>query len=438
MSTYDRSLTRVGIIILNRDSSFLVVAGADITTWSRANSEHSQFFMVATPEKGGAAAEEQTAAEQTAMPIKPIVFDIPAATTAEDALNAKVAERRQEHENRAKRFGVSPAKVDVKTVLGSRRAATRQGFATGFDVTSKEEEERRQKRTERFGVVPAAAAGSDEETPVAATALERRREAVPGEEVRENALHVFGVDDLETAEIMRYFTAYGPSWVEWLNDSSCNVAFEDEHSVKRILRFCAVEEPTTAPAGDAMGDDDGDGRSAPIAADDAVRDDRLEWREAKPVQGGAKLGQSRRFVIWMRVATEKDVRPERPNPRSRWARTIARDERNEPRGRRRRGRRDVSRDSVDSRASRDSGYSHDSYRSYDRDDEPRRSRRRGRHDDMRDKDEDGYEPRRRRRHNRHRGRRSALDGVAESRVGKPERASGKARTIDIDKPLSSK
>lgn len=386
--------------------------------------------MVTTPEKPGTPAEEPNAADKPSNVFQPIVFDIPSAATAEDLLHAQVAERREEHEKRAKRFGVSPAKVDVKTVLGSRRAATRKGFATGYDVTSREEEELRKKRAERFGAVPASStAGEDEEEPVAATALERRRSAVPGEEVRPNAVHVFGVDDLETAEIMRHFTPYGPSWVEWLNDSSCNVAFEDEHSVRRVLRFCAAAEETTAPAGDAMGDGDGDGQSAPAAPDGAERDERLEWREGKPIHGGAKKGLKQRFVVWMRVATEKDVRPEKPNPRSRWARTVAREERNKRRERRRREWRESSYDSTESGSYSD--------RRGGRDDERGRRGRRRDDDYMDDSDEDS-EPRRRTRRRRRRNPRNNLDRVAESRVGKPERGSGKGRTIDIDKPLSSK
>jgi Nuclear cap-binding protein subunit 3 len=40
---------------------------------------------------------------------------------------------------------------------------------------------------------------------------------------------------LTTADILSHFNTYGPSYVEWLNDSSCNVVFPDKFTVKRAI-----------------------------------------------------------------------------------------------------------------------------------------------------------------------------------------------------------
>jgi hypothetical protein len=52
---------------------------------------------------------------------------------------------------------------------------------------------------------------------------------------RHDALHVYGVDLLTTADILSHFNTYGPTYVEWLNDSSCNVCFPDKFTVKRAI-----------------------------------------------------------------------------------------------------------------------------------------------------------------------------------------------------------
>lgn len=43
-----------------------------------------------------------------------------------------------------------------------------------------------------------------------------------------------------TKTIFQYFSNYGPSKVEWLNDSSCNVVFPDTYSCKRALTFLSL------------------------------------------------------------------------------------------------------------------------------------------------------------------------------------------------------
>lgn len=110
---------------------------------------------------------------------------------------------------------------------------------------------------------------------------------------------MFGVDSMSTRDILSYFDGYAPSWVEWINDSSCNVVFEDDGAAKHVLyQFSLPAEG---------------GERLPVS-------DVATFREALPFtkHNGTIL------PLQLRIATEADVRPDRPNPNSQWARSIQR------------------------------------------------------------------------------------------------------------------
>ena len=65
--------------------------------------------------------------------------------------------------------------------------------------------------------------------------LEDRKERGAAVERRPEAVHLYGVDRMSTKECLQYFEDYGPSRVEWLDDSSCNVVFADAESAKRAI-----------------------------------------------------------------------------------------------------------------------------------------------------------------------------------------------------------
>ena len=51
-------------------------------------------------------------------------------------------------------------------------------------------------------------------------------------------------------QVLSYFGAYEPVWVEWLNDSSCNVLFADQFTAKRaIFGLGKPLPPEDVPAG---------------------------------------------------------------------------------------------------------------------------------------------------------------------------------------------
>ena len=46
---------------------------------------------------------------------------------------------------------------------------------------------------------------------------------------------------------MVFFSGYGPTYVEWLGDLSCNVCFGDEFTAKRALMTLGQEIPSPPP-----------------------------------------------------------------------------------------------------------------------------------------------------------------------------------------------
>lgn len=51
--------------------------------------------------------------------------------------------------------------------------------------------------------------------------FEERNEAPPDAPRRPEAVYLYGIDVMSTADVKAYFGDYGPRFVEWINDSSC-------------------------------------------------------------------------------------------------------------------------------------------------------------------------------------------------------------------------
>ena len=79
--------------------------------------------------------------------------------------------------------------------------------------------------------------------------LEERKEHGWDIPRRPEAVHLYGVDCMSTADCLSYFSDYGPTFVEWIDDSSCNVLFEDDYTAKRALigRGKPLPPDNTAP-----------------------------------------------------------------------------------------------------------------------------------------------------------------------------------------------
>ncbi|KAA8496680.1 Nuclear cap-binding protein subunit 3 [Porphyridium purpureum] len=284
---------------------------------------------------------ERSAAEDGVQPvgeIQPVALDGVRAHThrhsqqqpsVDELVNRQMEEARKKHEQRAARFGVPLVRPKETAVLGVRRyTAAVAGLGVGFDPTSEEELRKGAARAKRFNLDSSAhevlAGAGDagngsadasapplpeaERTPLAV--LEPPRYVNPNEEdVRPNALHVHGVDALSTPEIVDLFGSFGPRWVEWVNDSACNVVFNEHFGPRRAMRALCVEVEESR------------GQWCALERDEPVSDDvaLLKWRRSRPVEI-----PSRRLnvTLLMRAATMLDVRPDKPNPKSKWSRTV--------------------------------------------------------------------------------------------------------------------
>lgn len=293
--------------------------------------------------------------------IGPIYYDLQPSATAESTLIDRVNEERKKQLNRVKRFSSpsdvsSPLKFPIPqvtetTILGARRAAVRPGFVTGFDIKSQEEEQRRQARIARFGPPKshpfcqpddAALARAirfhpdsfpDDPLQTSSSLLERCRNVSSSEEPRPNVLHLYGVDQLRTDEIIKHFSPYGPSWCEWLNDSSCNIVFEDEFTLQRVFRGMSLPMKFREMPSQSEKTKTGSEISSMVKTEAEVQLDEmdtspvnggpdgsfLKWRRLRPV---LRYGQT--LPLWGRLATTIDKRPEKPNPDSKWSRTVKR------------------------------------------------------------------------------------------------------------------
>jgi len=65
-------------------------------------------------------------------------------------------------------------------------------------------------------------------------------------------IHLFAIDwaafkQIRTDDILFFFKAYGPTYVEWLGELSCNVHFEDKYSAARALEALSMALPTIIP-----------------------------------------------------------------------------------------------------------------------------------------------------------------------------------------------
>merc|ERR1712126_126469 len=54
-------------------------------------------------------------------------------------------------------------------------------------------------------------------------------------ELRSNALLLYGVDNMSTTDVFEYFQLFGPETIEWIDDSSCNVVWDDKSTVFNAL-----------------------------------------------------------------------------------------------------------------------------------------------------------------------------------------------------------
>jgi len=55
------------------------------------------------------------------------------------------------------------------------------------------------------------------------------------DQMRLDAIHIYGVDNMSTKNIFAYFDLFGPDTLEWIDDRSCNVIWDDEATVSKVM-----------------------------------------------------------------------------------------------------------------------------------------------------------------------------------------------------------
>lgn len=299
---------------------------------------------------------------------------------------------------RTQRFGGSFVAPDVKKFMDpkvirklQRTGASEPGFSTGFDMTSQDEVSKREQRMKRFNTPQFAVEFStdtaralaegmtqeewqekqEEKAKLAARALkfgiaskddasltnlmavnnkvQSERCDVRGDtmvEFREDAIHVYSLDErfqqVRTNDVLAYFVGFGPSYVEWINDSACTVVFEDPFTAGRALIALSQEipaQPVKNTTIDAAGDskpaassaeedvdmDGGDGEND-VKPEDTMADEseatstaadqldeafnRSQWRYGLTI--GSKTQPShKKWRLLLRKATSDDFPPEK-------------------------------------------------------------------------------------------------------------------------------
>ena len=223
----------------------------------------------------------------------PISIVLPKASpvSRDDVLAANEARREEEERERllkrAERFGIEKEKasqpkpgVTVPLTRKFRKNTAGGVFATGFDVFDDDEkvkkelrmhrfqtgkkaaneseggkqeaapeaedwmvdEERRKARTAKFGEVKKRELPVEQETKVTKKKTKQARkwklprtDATESAVVRQDALYLHGCDSMSSNNVFGLFSLFGPSSMEWINDSSCTVSFADSFSAQRAL-----------------------------------------------------------------------------------------------------------------------------------------------------------------------------------------------------------
>ena len=230
--------------------------------------------------------------------------------TPEARLLAEYEKECEKAKARAKKFGTDykqpPPDAFFKwSEVRKLRANPERGFITGIDVMSPEEREKAERRKERFvdenrkrdlecgkgedtgeedqnedefqdgkgsreTVVMTVENAWDNESLVglqridppehlyAISSTTETKGAEDPEKVRAvcagEKVHIFSIDwvafkQIRSEDIMAHFADYGPSYVEWLGELSCNVHFEDKYSAARAMAGLSMELPSPPPEG---------------------------------------------------------------------------------------------------------------------------------------------------------------------------------------------
>ncbi|GBF90683.1 splicing RNP complex component protein [Raphidocelis subcapitata] len=242
----------------------------------------------------------------------------------------ELEEERKKHQLRAERFGLQfrdPGRRKEYRLEARKERLAGEGFITGIDMFSEEEKAKRAARAAKFGVSrpePVDAYAPDPEevkrkergakfgtgyNPEGALMdmdlFETRADAPPDAARRPDAIYLYGVDVMSTADVKGYFGDYAPRFVEWINDSSCCVLFGDAASAARAIVASGHPLPADVEAPDAGGQ----GGLDPTSIDSLP----YLWHKGRDfVKGGTPIS------LMYRMATEADRKDTAAPRRSRY------------------------------------------------------------------------------------------------------------------------
>ncbi|XP_017772650.1 PREDICTED: nuclear cap-binding protein subunit 3-like [Nicrophorus vespilloides] len=133
------------------------------------------------------------------------------------------------------------------------------GFSTGIDIFDKAEQEKRSGRAKRFALDPKEINNFTEEH---LQELHNSLDINAGNEgdVKFESLHIHGVEDMSTEDVLEYFGKYAPSTIEWITEDNCNVVWTDKVSAARALFYLSKAIQGIMEEKDSSKDED-EGRS---------------------------------------------------------------------------------------------------------------------------------------------------------------------------------
>ena len=117
---------------------------------------------------------------------------------------------------------------------------------------------------------------------------------------------------------MKYFSAYSPTYIEWIGDFSANIHFQDRHTAARALKNLSQELPSPPPPGLPRDDVDHPSEQT-AAATSSGRPDlgAMGWRLGNTLIrkiANDRFGrQGTTARVLMRTATSLDFLQERPS-----------------------------------------------------------------------------------------------------------------------------
>lgn len=109
-------------------------------------------------------------------------------------------------------------------------------FTTGINIFDKAEQEKLQERARRFSLKP------EEIRNFTDGDLEELHESLGitsenRNNVRFEAVHILGTNNLTTEDVLEYFIKYAPTAIEWVGEDSCNVTWLEDVSAARAMFY---------------------------------------------------------------------------------------------------------------------------------------------------------------------------------------------------------